>query len=61
MISDRQALVAIASRIADAENRVAQLRWRVERLRARAATRRRRLKPCRLSRATLPISMCSNQ
>ena len=34
MMSDRQALVAIASRIADAENRVAQLRWRVERLRS---------------------------
>jgi hypothetical protein len=32
MISDRKALVAIASRIADAENRVAQLRWRIERL-----------------------------
>jgi hypothetical protein len=32
MISDRQALVAIAIRIADAENRVAQLRWRIERL-----------------------------
>jgi hypothetical protein len=32
MTSDRQALVAIASQIADAENRVAQLRWRVERL-----------------------------
>jgi hypothetical protein len=32
MISDRQALVAIAGRIAEAENRVAQLRWRVERL-----------------------------
>ena len=34
MMSDRQAHVAIASRIADAENRVAQLRWRVERLRS---------------------------
>ena len=33
MNSDRQALVAIASRIAEAENRVAQLRWRVDRLR----------------------------
>ena len=33
MNSDRQALVAIAGRIAEAENRVAQLRWRVERLR----------------------------
>lgn len=32
MTSDRGALVAIAVRIAEAENRVAQLRWRVERL-----------------------------
>ena len=33
MISDRDALLAIAQRIAEAENRVAQLRSRVERLR----------------------------
>ena len=33
MTSDRGALVAIAGRIAEAENRIAQLRWRVERLR----------------------------
>jgi hypothetical protein len=32
MISDRQALVAIAEQIAEGENRVVQLRWRVERL-----------------------------
>jgi hypothetical protein len=32
MTSDRDALVAIAQRIAEAENRVSQLRGRVERL-----------------------------
>jgi hypothetical protein len=32
MTTNRQALVAIAERIAESENRVAQLRWRVERL-----------------------------
>jgi hypothetical protein len=32
MISDRDALLAIAQRIAEAENRVSQLRGRVERL-----------------------------
>jgi len=33
MISDRGALLAIAERIAEAENRVGQLRARIERLR----------------------------
>ena len=32
MICDRQALVAIAEQIAEGENRVLQLRWRVGRL-----------------------------
>jgi hypothetical protein len=34
MITDRGALVAIAERIAEAENRINQLRGRVERLKA---------------------------
>jgi hypothetical protein len=33
MTKDLSSLLAIAERIADAENRIAQLRWRAERLR----------------------------
>lgn len=37
MITDRDALVAVAERIADAENRVDQLRGRVERLKTQGS------------------------
>ena len=60
MTNDRGALLAIAERIADAENRITQLRTRIERLRTRAVTRPNRTRCSRSCRATSAISTSSN-
>ena len=57
MTSDRASLLAIAERIAEAENRVAQLRERVEQLKFEEATHRKRRTHCKSSRATWETCM----